>query len=138
MDSTPAIGSILLASTEPDRLRDWYQRAFGMTASVDGFLEFGSVGMLIVPRDDVQPRTQEPGRVIINVHVEDARAAVARLDDLGVSWVAELELRQPDGIWFATAIDPDGNYVQIIQLTETHWAAKQQREQAAASTSAAG
>lgn len=76
--------------------------------------------------------------MIINVHVEDARASVARLDDLGVSWVAELELRQPDGAWFATAIDPDGNYVQIIQLTETYWSAKQQRERAAASASAAG
>jgi len=51
----------------------------------------------------------------------DARAVVARLDDLGVPWLAELEDR--DGSLFVTAIDPDGNYVQIIQLSEEHRAA---------------
>jgi hypothetical protein len=56
--------------------------------------------------------------------VADARAIVARLDDLGVSWLAAFEDR--DGSLFATAIDPDGNYVQIIQLSEAHRAAMEQ------------
>lgn len=38
MQSAPAIGSILLASTDPDRLRTWYEHAFGVTADADGFL----------------------------------------------------------------------------------------------------
>jgi predicted enzyme related to lactoylglutathione lyase len=50
--------------------------------------------------------------------VPDARAVVARMNDLGVTWLAELEDR--DGSLFATAIDPDGNYVQIIELSEAH------------------
>jgi hypothetical protein len=37
---------------------------------------------------------------------------------MGVAWLVELEDR--DGSLFATAIDPDGNYVQIIQLSEAH------------------
>jgi Glyoxalase-like domain len=132
MAGIPSIDTILLASTEPGRLREWYQLAFGVAANVDGFLEFGHVGVLIVPRDDVLPRTQEPGRVIINVTVADARAAAARLDSLGVSWVAELEYRKPDGLWFATALDPDGNYVQIIEVTEAYLTVRRDRERAAA------
>jgi len=34
----PTIGSFLLASTDPVRLRGWYERAFGVTADTDGFL----------------------------------------------------------------------------------------------------
>ena len=63
----------------------------------------------------------EPGRIIINLDVEDARAVASRLDDLGAKWLAELEDR--DGSLFGTVIDPDGNYVQIIQLGEEHKAA---------------
>jgi catechol 2,3-dioxygenase-like lactoylglutathione lyase family enzyme len=117
---TPTIGSILLASKDPPRLRDWYERAFGVRGDPDGFLRFGGVGVLVVDRDDIAPTPVEPGRIILNVEVPDAHAAAARLDALGVSWVSELEFR--DGIaWFATAHDPDGNYVQLIQLTDAYW-----------------
>jgi hypothetical protein len=128
MTALPSIDTILLASTDPGRLREWYQQAFGVAANVDGFLEFGEVGVLIVPRDDVHPQTQEPGRVIINVTVPDAKAAATHLDSMGVSWVAELEYRQHDGLWFATAHDPDGNYVQIIEVTEAYLTARRGRE----------
>src|ERR1700761_53982 len=119
---TPLIGSILLASTEPTRLRAWYEQAFGRTADPDGFLRFGEVGLLIVPRDDVAADPAEPARVIINLHVADARAAARRLDAVEVTWLAPLEYREPDGAWFATVLDPDGNYVQIIELTPAYWA----------------
>jgi catechol 2,3-dioxygenase-like lactoylglutathione lyase family enzyme len=124
---TPLIGSILLASTEPTRLRAWYEQAFGTTADTDGFLRFGEVGLLIVPRDDVAADTAEPARVIINLHVADAQAAARHLDAMEVTWLAPLEYREPDGAWFATVLDPDGNYVQIIELTPAYWAARQQR-----------
>jgi predicted enzyme related to lactoylglutathione lyase len=54
--------------------------------------------------------------MILNFDVADARAIAARLDEMGVTWLAELEDR--DGSLFATAIDPDGNYVQFIQLSD--------------------
>lgn len=43
-----------------------------------------------------------------NLHVGDARATAAHLDSMGVSWLAALEYREPDGAWFATMHDPDG------------------------------
>jgi predicted enzyme related to lactoylglutathione lyase len=124
----PVVGSILLASTDPDRLRTWYERAFGATAGADGFLGFGQVQLLIDSRDDVAARSAEPARVIINLHVDDARATAEHLDTLGVAWLAKLEYREPAGAWFATAVDPDGNYVQIIELTSAYWIARRARE----------
>ncbi len=67
-------------------------------------------------RSDIAEANPDPARVIVNVEVDDAHAVAGRLDNLGGRWVAELEDR--DGSFFATAIDPDGNYVQVIQLSE--------------------
>ncbi|MCP3804023.1 VOC family protein [Allokutzneria sp. A3M-2-11 16] len=113
-----ALGSILLGSAHPERLRDWYRAALGCEPREDGFIDYGGVSLLIDGRDDVAPATAEPGRVILNFHVEDARAVVARLDELGVEWLARLEDRGP-GL-FATLVDPDGNYVQVIQMSEEY------------------
>jgi predicted enzyme related to lactoylglutathione lyase len=124
---TPAIGSILLASADPDRLRAWYGRAFGVTAGTDGFLRFGEVGVLVDGRDDVAAEAVDPARVILNLHVGDAQATGRHLDAMGVTWLAGLEYREQAGAWFGTVVDPDGNYVQIIELTGAYWAARRQR-----------
>jgi catechol 2,3-dioxygenase-like lactoylglutathione lyase family enzyme len=124
---TPAVGSILLASTDPDRLRAWYERALGVTADADGFLRLGGVGLLMDGRDDVAAAAAEPARVILNLHVDDARGIARHLDAMGVTWLAALEYRETAGAWFGTVLDPDGNYVQVIELTDAHRAARQQR-----------
>jgi predicted enzyme related to lactoylglutathione lyase len=80
---------------------------------------------MIDSRADIGDTAPEPGRMILNFEVDDARAAAARLRDLGAKWVAELEDR--DGSLFGTVTDPDGNYVQLIQLSEEHRAAMQSR-----------
>jgi predicted enzyme related to lactoylglutathione lyase len=112
------LGSILLASTDADRLRRWYEAAFEVATNPGGFLEFGAVAVLIDQRDDVADRAVEPKRVILNVHVDDGHAAAARLDEVGVEWVVPLEER-PDG-WFGTAVDPDGNLIQVIELSAAY------------------
>lgn len=121
----PSIGSILLASTDPERLRTWYAATLDPELNVEQgpyrFLKFGGCYVMIDSRTDVADKNPEPGRVILNFDVEDARAVAARMTEVGVSWLAELENR--DGSLFATAIDPDGNYVQIIQLSEAERAA---------------
>jgi predicted enzyme related to lactoylglutathione lyase len=121
----PVLDSMLLASTDPDRLHAWYAGALDPAedSKVDQYrvLRFGTFHLLIDTRDDIGDRNPEPGRVIVNFDVPDARSVAARMDELGTEWVAELEDR--DGSLFATARDPDGNYVQIIQLSEEHRAA---------------
>ncbi|GAA3685172.1 hypothetical protein GCM10022224_057360 [Nonomuraea antimicrobica] len=118
----PVLGSLLLSSTDPRRLRTWYVSALDPQedADVNGYrvLKFGEFFLFIDTRADVADKNPEPGRVILNFDVEDARAVATRMDQAGTRWLAPLEDR--DGSLFATAIDPDGNYVQIIQLSEQH------------------
>ncbi|MDE3720437.1 VOC family protein [Nocardiopsis sp. N85] len=119
------LDSMLLASTDPDRLHDWYAAVLEPHSDddVDSYrvLRFGHFHLLIDRRDDIGPKATDATRMIINFDVEDARAVAARMDARGTEWLAPLEDR--DGSLFATAIDPDGNHVQIIQLGEAHRAA---------------
>jgi hypothetical protein len=111
---TAQLGSILLGSADPGRLRAWYRAALSPEEIPDGFLDFGGVRVLIDQRSDVGTANPEPGRVILNFHVADARATAQHLDTLGVTWLSRIE-RRGDNL-FGTMIDPDGNYVQIIEL----------------------
>lgn len=116
----PSLDGILLASTDPERLHAWYVAALEPEedTKADGYrvLKFGGFYMVIDSRSDIGDTNPEPGRVILNFDVADARATAARLDEVGVKWLAPLEDR--DGSFFATATDPDGNYVQIIELSD--------------------
>jgi predicted enzyme related to lactoylglutathione lyase len=118
----PALEGMLLASTDPDRLGAWYAAAFEPQddVKIEGYraMRFGRFDVLVDRRDDIGDTNPEPGRCILNFAVTDARTAVARLERAGTTWVAELEDR--DGSLFATATDPDGNYVQVIELSREH------------------
>jgi predicted enzyme related to lactoylglutathione lyase len=120
-----------LASTNPQRLRARYDRAFEVKANPDGFLEFGHMAPIVDGREDVAARNPEPGRTIINLHVHDARLTADQLDSIGATWVSPLEHREDGGAWFATVLDPDGNYLQIIELTEAYRSARRERFAAA-------
>jgi len=118
----PALDSMLLASIDPDRLGDWYAAVFAPQedTKLDQYrvLRFGQFHLLIDRRDDVGARNPEPARTIVNFDVDDAAAIVERMETLGTTWVAELEDR--DGSRFATAADPDGNHVQVIEVSPAH------------------
>lgn len=121
----PSLDSMLLATTDPDRLHDWYAAVLDPQddSDADGYrvLRFGAFHLLIDRRNDVGPKAGEPARMILNFDVDDARDIAARMDGRGTEWLAPLEDR--DGSLFGTAVDPDGNYVQIIQLSDEHRAA---------------
>ena len=120
--TTPALGSILLGTTNPHRLRDWYAAALAPGDGGEAFTEvtptmfagtFGDTSVLIDGRSDVADKNPDPGRVILNFHVDDIRTAEARLVGLEAVWVRELE-RTRWGI-IGTVLDLDGNYVQIVE-----------------------
>jgi catechol 2,3-dioxygenase-like lactoylglutathione lyase family enzyme len=115
----PVLDSMLLGTADAERLAAWYATALDPSedTKVDHYrvLRFGSFHLLIDQRDDVAGTNPDPARVLLNFDVADARAVAGRLDDMGARWLAEVEDR--DGSLFGTAIDPDGNYVQIIQLS---------------------
>jgi predicted enzyme related to lactoylglutathione lyase len=106
--------SFLLGTTRPAELRDWYRKALAPDHEGDGAFDFGGFLLIIDRRDDVDAKNAQPGRMILNFHVDDFDAVEARLRALDVEWIAPAEER-PAGR-FATFADPDGNYLQIIQL----------------------
>jgi predicted enzyme related to lactoylglutathione lyase len=120
--TTATLGSMLLASADPARLRDWYVAALRPVVSrtpgdpAYDVLDFNGFYVMVDTRDDIGATNPEPARVILNFEVADARDAARRIDRLGTEWVSPLEDRE--GSWFATATDPDGNYVQIIELSD--------------------
>lgn len=124
---TATLSGMLLASADPDRLRDWYVAVLDPSVSSTpgepsyDVLDFGGFYVMLDRRDDIQERNPDPARVILNFHVDDARATAERIERLGSRWVSPLEDR--DGSFFATAADPDGNFVQIITLSDEAMAA---------------
>lgn len=117
------LGGMLLSSEDPERLHAWYTALDPVKdAKIEQYhmLKFGEFYLMIDQRDDVTGKNPQPGRVILNFDVPDAQATAKRLEAAGATWLSPLEDR--DGSFFATAIDPDGNYVQIIQLSEKHLA----------------
>jgi predicted enzyme related to lactoylglutathione lyase len=107
-------GSILLGSAQPARLNDWYRTTIAPDQTDDGPIDLGGVLLIIEHRDDVEAKTLEPGRMILNFHAEDFDVVEARLRAAGVDWLGPVADR-PAGR-FGTFVDPDGNYLQIIQL----------------------
>jgi catechol 2,3-dioxygenase-like lactoylglutathione lyase family enzyme len=128
--TTPALTSLLLASTDPDRLRRWYVDVLGGRLDPDGFVHFGPVTVLIDGRSDVAPAASEPGRVILNYTVPDLAQVARALDERDATWVSLPEYREQGGAWFATLEDPDGNYVQLLQLTPDYWRQRRARHRA--------
>jgi predicted enzyme related to lactoylglutathione lyase len=126
-----ALASVMLGTTDPDRLHAWWTTVAPPETDdrVGDYRVLGYAGgvyLMIDPREDVQDTHPDPARTIINLGVEDARAFADRVDDLGGTWVAPLEER--DGSLFATAQDPDGNYVQVIQMGDRDRAAMEGRD----------
>jgi catechol 2,3-dioxygenase-like lactoylglutathione lyase family enzyme len=113
---TPKPGSILLGTTRPAELREWYRRVLAPGHEGDGPIDLGGFLLVIDKRDDVSAKNNEPGRMILNFHVDDFDAVEEQLLAAGVDWLSPAEDRPPGR--FGTFADPDGNYLQIIQFKE--------------------
>jgi hypothetical protein len=105
-------GSMLLGTTRPAELRAWYIKALAPEFTGEGAIDLGGFLLVIDGRDDVEAKNDEPGRTIINFHVDDFDAVEAQLNAAGVEWIA-VEDREKGK--FGTFADPDGNYLQIIE-----------------------
>jgi predicted enzyme related to lactoylglutathione lyase len=111
---TPKPSSILLGTTHPEELREWYRNALAPEYKGEGPIDLGGFLLVIEKRDDVEAKNGEPGRFILNFHVDDFDAVEAQLKAAGVEWLTPVADR-PSGR-FGTFADPDGNYLQIIQF----------------------
>ena len=118
--------AITLESRAPDRAAAWYRRALGLSEA-KRLLTAGGVELRFTLRTADAPNTVEPARIVLNFHVDDIRAAEARLVALEAVWVRELE-RTRWGI-IGTVLDFDGNYVQIVEPAPDSPSCLQRREE---------
>jgi hypothetical protein len=112
------LSSILLGSKQPDVLREWYRKVLAPDHDGDGPILLGGLMLVIDGRDDIATSNPEPGRMILNFHVDDFDGVESRLQSAGVEWLEPVADR-PVGR-FGTFTDPDGNYLQVIQFKDGH------------------
>lgn len=105
-------GSMLIGSTRPDELRAWYIKALAPESTGDGAIDLGGFLVVVCEREDIDAKNNQPGRSILNFHVDDFDAMEAQLNAAGVEWVS-IEEREKGK--FGTFADLDGNYLQIIK-----------------------
>jgi hypothetical protein len=108
------LGSLVLGSTDPERLSAWYRAAFAPSAEAGSVLELSSGRLIFDQRDDLEPTPREAGRILINLYVDDIRAVEAHLTSLDAEWIRPVGPFQAGTI--ATLKDIDGNLVQIVEL----------------------
>jgi predicted enzyme related to lactoylglutathione lyase len=111
------LGSLLIGSSNPTEMKEWYRNAFSVTENDMGAFEYGGAAIFVEEHSEVSGPTKEPARVLINFDVDDCRGLEKHLDSLGVKWIRKVE-KEPFGL-IGTLADPDGNYVQIIQWGAT-------------------
>lgn len=116
--ATPTLGSILLGTTRPAELRDWYCKTLAPQHEGDGPIDLGGFELVIEERGDVDATNTEPGRMILNFHVDDIAQVELRLRAAEVQWLVPPEDRSFAKI--GTFLDPDGNYLQLIQFKPGH------------------
>ena len=117
MDVTGAV--VNLTSEEPERLGAWYRDVLALpTAPEMGEWAFraGPLELIIDGHSETRGAASEPQRVLINLFVGDVRAERDRLGAAGVSFLREPE-QEPWGGVIATMVDPDGNYVQLVEFS---------------------
>ena len=121
--AVPPIASLLVGSSQPDVMKEWYRKAFEVSENEMGAFDFSGVQLFIEPHSEVSGPAKEPARVIINLNVPDCRAIESHLKDQSVKWVRKVE--QTSFGLIGTVADPDGNYVQIIEWGATPEAHKE-------------
>ena len=112
----------VLIWTERDRfdaMARFYRDQLGLTprSSKADFINFdwGGVRLSVSVHDRVTGTSKDPFRIMINLAVDDVRAAHARLTSAGVVFVRPPETEDWGG-QVASFLDPDGNLVQLFQL----------------------
>lgn len=110
--------NINLTSEQPEALTTWYREVLELEQSDFGEWAFKvgeSAYIVIDGHSETVGRAQEPQRVLINFVVADIDADYRRLQVKGVEFIRQPE-REPWGASIATFLDPDGNYLQLIEM----------------------
>jgi predicted enzyme related to lactoylglutathione lyase len=109
------LGSVIIATQDKARLKTFYHEVLGIPYNAQGKLESGGVIIHPALHSEVHGPPAEPHRVMLTFEVAEIHTAATDLQARGVAFV-RLPERENWGGWLATFLDPDGNYLQLIQL----------------------
>ncbi len=110
--------SVNITSEKPEALIAFYGDVVGLekhTDMGDGAFKAGSGSFFVDGHGDISGPTKEPARALINFVVEDVAGEEERLKAAGVSFIRSQGTEFWGGI-ISTFLDPDGNYVQLMQF----------------------
>jgi predicted enzyme related to lactoylglutathione lyase len=115
------LNSIMLGSEDSKKLADFYAKVLGppnpdWSDEANGWFGFqaGDGSLAIGPHSDVKGRSQQPGRVMLNLETADVKGEFERIKAAGAEVVAEpYEPGGGPGMQMCTFADPDGNYFQL-------------------------
>ncbi len=114
----------VIISTELSRfaaMRDFYVDVLGLRprSQRPEFVNFElqDTRLTITTHSQVTGANRTPGRLLVNMAVEDIEAEFRRLSAAGARFVRTPESEKWGGT-VATLEDPDGNYLQLFQLPE--------------------
>ena len=98
-----------------EAMSKFYTEILGFAKDESGAHTLGNLTIFFDRHNKAAMKALEPFRCMVNFEVEDIQKAYEELKGKGVEFV-----RTPGqevwGGWFATFVDPDGNYLQIYQV----------------------
>lgn len=109
--------SINITSEQPEALMAFYSDVVGLekrTDMGDGAFKAAGGSFFIDGHSETKGAAREPQRALINFVVDDVASEEARLKVAGVTFIRS----QGKEFWggtISTFLDPDGNYVQLMQ-----------------------
>jgi predicted enzyme related to lactoylglutathione lyase len=110
--------NINITSEDPDRLVAFYRDVVGLPVHAqmgDGAFELGDAALLVDGHSETHGPAKEPQRVLINFFVADLAAEQSRLEGHGVEFIRTAGREYWGGV-ISTFLDPDGNYLQLIEF----------------------
>ncbi len=115
------LGGATIWSEDIGNLLPFYRDVVGMQVGIGtpDFVVFGDQtrpALAIGSHSEVRGRTAEPARHMVGLLTDDIQADTARLKAGGVRFIEEPN-DQGGGFWLATFEDPDGNLIQLYQLS---------------------
>jgi predicted enzyme related to lactoylglutathione lyase len=112
------LNSIMIGTKQTNALTAFYEKVIGkppdMVDEQNGFYgwQLGASYLGILDHSEMDGRTKDPGRIVLNFETNQVKDEFERIKALGGTVIREPY--QLDDGWIATMADPDGNYFQLI------------------------
>jgi predicted enzyme related to lactoylglutathione lyase len=110
--------NINLTSEDPQRLTSFYRDVLELpphTEIGESAFKVGDADIIIDGHSETHGPAKEPQRVLINFFVDDLAAEQQKLEERGVRFVRTAGREYWGGV-ISTFLDPDGNYLQLIEF----------------------